>query len=195
MDWQWYGKRLRRPPVWGTAALVALVAAGAGVGLTQGGGATKARQASAGVAFGAAGTAGRAPGAAPPVLNTEKRALSETVQGSAAAGQAGDAAGAAGAAAPTPPPAGSSPGVVPPGVGQARVVRSAQVQVEVRRGTFQKAFDRVSGLAAANGGFVASSSTSDGDRSAPSTGELDLRVPADHFDATVHAVTGIGHTR
>ena len=113
---------------------------------------------------------------------------------------AGDAASAqSSASAPSPaaapPPTGSAASAVPAGLDQPRVVRTAELQVEVRRGSFQRAFDRLSAVAAANGGFVASSSTANGDASSASTGELDLRVPADHFDATLKAVGGLGRTR
>jgi hypothetical protein len=90
--------------------------------------------------------------------------------------------------APAPvPPDGGSTAVVP---GSPRVVRTADVRVKLGKGAFGAAFDRVAALAAANGGFVQSSSTASykGARS----GELTVRVPADRFDAVRQSLAGLG---
>ena len=99
-------------------------------------------------------------------------------------------------------PAAGGSGTTGPGSsfvpGADRVVRTAELRVEVAKGTFQGAFDRVASIAAAHGGFVASSSTFSskvggeaGDRSVRS-GELVVRVPADRFDAARQALSGLG---
>jgi hypothetical protein len=116
----------------------------------------------------------------------------------ASAGEAGGGGAAGGVAADQGAqavPQSAGPSALPAGLGQPKVVRTAQLQVEVRRGSFRRAFDQLTSIAAANGGFVASSSTSNDDGSDPSTGELDLRVPADHFDAALRAVGDLGRTR
>lgn len=132
------------------------------------------------------------------------------VQGSSGAGSSG--AGPTRQIAPSPPSAASPLDTVTGGDGGSsflvpgaqKVVRTAELRVEVTADGFDAAFDRAAGIAAANGGFVAGSSTSsfvppDGitterrpeDRSARS-GELTLRVPADRFDAVRQALAGLG---
>ncbi|MBW3555950.1 MAG: DUF4349 domain-containing protein [Actinobacteria bacterium] len=72
----------------------------------------------------------------------------------------------------------------------ARVVKSADVQVEVGKGEFEPALDRLSALAVGRGGFVAQTDTSEG-RSA-ATGRVTLRVPAAEFEAVVGEVRRLG---
>ena len=196
MDWQRQWQRLRRPSVWLAAGMVAFVATGAAVGLGHGGTKTGTLR----TATGSSGLGLPAVPAAPSpagVSGSPLRATAETkgvLGGEAGAG--GRSAGVAGdTQAAQAGPSSAAPSALPAGLGQARVVRTAQLQVEVRRGTFQRGFDGLSAIAATNGGFVASSSTANGDGSAASTGELDLRVPADHFDATLRAVRELGRTR
>jgi hypothetical protein len=88
---------------------------------------------------------------------------------------------------PLPPDGGGGTAVVP---GAPRVVRTAELRVEVSKGGFTGAFDRVSSIAAAAGGFVSSSSTAsnDGVRS----GELTVRVPADRFESVRQSLSGLG---
>ncbi len=88
--------------------------------------------------------------------------------------------------APVPPDGGTT-AVVP---GSPRVVRSADLRVKVTKGGFGVAFDQVASLAAANGGFVSSSSTSSNDDAR--SGELTVRVPADRFDAVRQSLSGLG---
>lgn len=94
---------------------------------------------------------------------------------------------------------GSSP-VVP---GAPRIVRAAELRVEVTSRGFDAAFDRVSTIAASNGGFVASSSTSTSPEFSPEgltradkrslrTAELTVRIPADRFDVVRQALAGLG---
>jgi len=111
---------------------------------------------------------------------------------SATPGGSGDAAAAspdfAGKAeiAPVPPIGGGS--VVVPGA--PRVVRTADLRVKVAEGGFGPAFDRVASLAAANGGFVSSSTTATNDDAR--SGDLTVRVPADRFDAMRQSLSGLG---
>ena len=102
-----------------------------------------------------------------------------------------DAAGFGGAGgkaqiAPVPPDGGIT-AVVP---GSPRVVRTADLRVKVAKGGFGAAFDRVAALAAANGGFVSSSSTAADDNAR--SGELTVRVPADRFDSVRQSLSGLG---
>ncbi len=87
--------------------------------------------------------------------------------------------------APLPPD--GTTAVVP---GSPRVVRSADLRVKVTKGGFGVAFDQVASLAAANGGFVSSSSTSSNDDAR--SGELTVRVPADRFDSVRQSLSGLG---
>jgi hypothetical protein len=105
-----------------------------------------------------------------------------------AAGAAADAAGPATKELAPSSPAGPSPTAVVPGA--PKVVRTADLRVKVGKGGFGGAFDRVASIAAADGGFVVSSSTSsaDGARS----GDLTVRVPADRFDAARQSLGALG---
>jgi hypothetical protein len=89
--------------------------------------------------------------------------------------------------APMPPDGGGTTAVVP---GSPRIVRTADLRVKLGKGGFGAAFDRVAALAAANGGFVSSSTTSsnDGARS----GELTVRVPSDRFDGVRQSLGELG---
>jgi hypothetical protein len=88
--------------------------------------------------------------------------------------------------APVPPDSGG-PAVVP---GSPRVVRTADVRVKVAKGGFGAAFDRVASVAAANGGFVSSSTTAAVDDAR--SGTLTVRVPADRFDTVRLALGELG---
>ena len=89
--------------------------------------------------------------------------------------------------APVPPDGGGTTPVVP---GAPRIVRTAELRVRVGKGAFPTAFDRVASLAAANGGFVSSSSSASA-RNARS-GDLTVRVPADRFDTVRQALSELG---
>jgi hypothetical protein len=92
----------------------------------------------------------------------------------AAAGSGGAAGGSVGAAPLAQPDA------VPPA--SDRIIRRAELSLEVKRGTFSRAFDEASRVAARHGGFVAgsTSATNEGELA---SGSLTLRVPAAAFDA------------
>ncbi len=87
---------------------------------------------------------------------------------------------------PVPPT--SVPGAVVPG--QLKIVRTGELRVDVGKNGFAAAFDRVASIAAAHGGFVASSSTSTVEKAR--AGELTVRVPADKFDAARRDLGALG---
>ena len=167
---------------------VAVLAAGSVVALVapQDGGGDRARGASAPT------TAALAEGSADMAVTGSLRAAQAGEPGAGGgSGGGGSAAGSAAPVAPVPaPPAVAQPdGVVPPA--EDRVIRRAELSLEVRRGTFARAFDEASRVAARYGGFVAgSSSASSEDRL--SSGSLTLRVPAAHFDAARADLSGLG---
>jgi hypothetical protein len=98
------------------------------------------------------------------------------------------AAGTANPAAVAPAGGGSSVGLaVSPG--QARIVRTGDIQLAVTKGRIPLAFDQVSGLVTANGGFIADSNLSTG---GPASGRLVLRVPADHLDGLIKELAKVG---
>jgi hypothetical protein len=115
---------------------------------------------------------------------------------SAPAADMGGGAGVAGIAdesssakqiAPSPPGDPGATSVVP---GSPRVVRTADLRVKVGKGGFGVAFDRVASIAAANGGFVSSSSTSTAEDAR--SGQVTVRVPADRFDAARQGLGALG---
>jgi hypothetical protein len=87
---------------------------------------------------------------------------------------------------PVPPDGGSST----PVPGAPRIVRTAELRVNVGKNGFDAAFDRVASIAAAHGGFVASSSTSSIDKAR--AGELTVRIPSDRFDAARRDLAALG---
>ncbi len=145
-------------------ALAALVVAGAVVAGVGGDGRAQS------VASGGRETAGVAPGMATDAAVPAPSALS--------AGKA--------EIAPVPPDGGPT-AVVP---GAPRVVRTADIQVKLAKGGFSAAFDRVASLAAANGGFVSSSTTASSDQAR--SGNLTVRVPADRFDSVRQGLGALG---
>jgi hypothetical protein len=73
----------------------------------------------------------------------------------------------------------------------AKVIKTANLRVEVGKGGFRSAFDRAASIAARYNGFVASSSEATVDDKA-SEGTLTIRVPADQFDAARRDLAGLG---
>ena len=128
----------------------------------------------------------RVGGSADDEASTAGRGVAST---SAATDSAGESAAPAftgtGKAEVAPLPPGGGPAPVVPG--SPRVVRTADVRVKVAKGGFSAAFDRVASVAAANGGFVSSSTTGSVDDAR--SGSLTVRVPADRFD-TVRLTLG-----
>ncbi|MDQ3757631.1 MAG: DUF4349 domain-containing protein [Actinomycetota bacterium] len=77
-----------------------------------------------------------------------------------------------------------------------RIVKRADIRVEVKSEGFRDAFQRASSIASAHGGFVASSTsqTSEGDEQSAS-GTVLLRVPATAFDAVRTELAGLGKVK
>ena len=118
---------------------------------------------------------------------------------------------ASGAIAAGPAPASQQDATQVPGDDGAKIVKTADLTVSIAKGKFTGAFAEASRIATANGGFVVSSSTSttgfpgnpiplddtsaQGGSSADSrarAGQLTIRVPAEKFDATRAALSGLG---
>ena len=87
---------------------------------------------------------------------------------------------------PVPPDGGGST----PVPGSPRIVRTGELRVNVGKNGFDVAFDRVASIAAAHGGFVASSSTSSIDKA--QAGDLVVRIPSDRFDAARRDLAALG---
>lgn len=106
-----------------------------------------------------------------------------------ASGAGGGTASADAATSGAPP--------LPAGLTDAKVVKTASLEVEVAEGRFGAAFSKVPTIAAAHGGFVASSTSSvaspSGDDHA--AGSLVLRIPADRFDAARQELSRLGKVR
>src|SRR5207248_5181175 len=138
MDWQGRWDRLGRPSVWVGTAIVALVVAGAVVGLSHQPSRSPTSRSATTSALntgGGAASSGSSPGTvrSSVAATTESRHLmSGATGGGGAAGTAGDAASAQpSASAPSPaaapPPTGSAASAVPAGLDQPRVVRTAEL--------------------------------------------------------------------
>ena len=69
-------------------------------------------------------------------------------------------------------------------------MRTGELRVNVGKNGFDVAFDRVASIAAAHGGFVASSSTSSIDKAR--AGDLVVRIPSDRFDAARRDLAALG---
>lgn len=134
----------------------------------------------------------------PPAGDLSDESGMRTLRGGQVQSQSQDAASASATAAGAT--AAGSPGAMVAGAGGsatgtveesgARVVKTADVQVEVGRGRFEASVDRIGALAVGRGGFVARTETSEG-RSAPS-GTIAVRVPAGEFDAVIVEVRRLG---
>jgi len=75
-----------------------------------------------------------------------------------------------------------------PGLGP-KIVKTAHMDLQVARGTFERAFGDASQVASQNGGFVVSSSSGGADAR---YGSLVLRVPAARFEAALASLRSIG---
>lgn len=75
-----------------------------------------------------------------------------------------------------------------PGISQ-RIIKTASVTVQVRKGTFQERFQQATMVAARHGGFVSASSTA---QARQRSGELIIRVPASEFEATLGELKSLG---
>jgi len=73
-----------------------------------------------------------------------------------------------------------------------KIVRTASVELSVRRGRFDRTVDDIRTLVAGVGGFVASSSSSRGTGGRLDEGTLVLRVPARAYARAMSAIAGMG---
>ncbi|HEY4632907.1 MAG TPA: DUF4349 domain-containing protein [Candidatus Limnocylindrales bacterium] len=72
----------------------------------------------------------------------------------------------------------------------ARVVKTGSMSLEIDKGTFEKAVDRITALVTGMGGYVAESSTSEADK-VPS-GSITVRVPASSFEPLLTELRRLG---
>ncbi|HLM33083.1 MAG TPA: DUF4349 domain-containing protein [Gaiellaceae bacterium] len=77
-----------------------------------------------------------------------------------------------------------------PGIGP-RIIKMATVRLSVRRGDFQGAVDEARAIAAATGGFVVSSSQSQGEKRLMN-GSLVLRVPERRYETVMKQLGDVG---
>lgn len=113
-----------------------------------------------------------------------------------AGGKAEGAAGlAADSAAPAPTGRVGAPGAQPPlpelPQVTAKVIKTAEVEIRVGAGEFQRKFSRAGSVAEELGGFVTGSSVEE-TKGKVSSGIVTLRVPSDRFQAALSALRGIG---
>ena len=87
--------------------------------------------------------------------------------------------------APVPPGPGGT-GTFPP-----KVVKNADIQVQVKRGAFDRAWNRALNVASRYGGFVTNSSTQQTDDRI-SSGNFTLRIPAPKLDAALKDLRELG---
>ncbi len=132
------------------------------------------------------------------------RVAPTTATGAAGSGEIADAKVAAPSAPGSVGPGGTggmpAPGSIGPGGSSSviaptgpRIVRTAELSVRVGKDGFAGAFERVSAIAAANGGYVTASSTSTtGGKGRARAGQLTLRAPVDKFDDVRRAVGQLG---
>lgn len=82
---------------------------------------------------------------------------------------------------------------LPAGVAGERVVKTASLEIEVASGGFAAAFSKVPTIAAAQGGFIASSNSLQGsEEGRQAAGSLVVRVPSENFDATRQQLIDLG---
>ena len=78
-----------------------------------------------------------------------------------------------------------------PGISQ-KIIKTAGVSVQVKKGTFQESFQEATMVASRHGGFVSSSSTA---QARQRSGELVIRVPASEFEAALGELKSLGTVR
>ena len=100
--------------------------------------------------------------------------------GAVAGGSGGDSSGES-----------ALPDALPASAQESQIIRTAELRIELKKGGFREAFERVTFLAGAHQGFVVdSSSERHGDDLA--SGSVVLRVPTDQFDATRKDLAALG---
>lgn len=137
--------------------------------------------------FGGGGDDGEAASVRLPAADEAAGSVVEEAEGAAVASGAGGGTNA-----------GTDLGApLPQGLGTDRVVKTASLEVEVADGGFASAFSKVATVAAANGGFVARSSThQDGDDAGrQSAGSAVVRVPSANFDQARQQLIDLGDLR
>ena len=122
--------------------------------------------------------------------SAERAAAGTTGSTGAATGATGEVGGSDLGPVPAEDGGGDSVSALPglPELGSS-VIRNARIEIEVKDGRFAAAFDAASLVAGNHGGYVQSSSTS-GTR--VRSGELLLRIPADHFDEAMSDLRELG---
>jgi hypothetical protein len=92
---------------------------------------------------------------------------------------------------PLPSPAGAGPVVLGQNLPQLqqRVVKTASISLQLKKGTFAQQFQEASLIAGRHGGYVASSETTQGKLQ---SGTLVVRVPADQFEVALSELKGLG---
>ncbi|MGH9226660.1 MAG: DUF4349 domain-containing protein, partial [Acidimicrobiales bacterium] len=171
---------MRRKGTIAAAAVLLLVVAGAVVAATSG---TTTRDESDVAATSAAGPA--------PASDYDSAAGSPGFAGDAKlAAPSRDVAGAG-----LTPQVGGGSTIDPAGP---RIVRTADIAIEVGKGKFGGAFDRVNAIATSHGGYVTSSSTATGgddnrgQENRARSGQLTVRVPSDRFEDVRTALGQLG---
>lgn len=167
------------------AAAVALVAIAAVIGWS---GATNRetastvgdRSARSGGSNGVAESSTADPGAVATTVAADRGAATSADEASATEAQAGEGTDEAS----------FGTGQVPGAPAEAKIIRTGDLQVELREGEFDAATVRLTTIATNAGGFVSSSETSALDDRP--RGSLTLRVPAERFDEVVGLVGEVG---
>ena len=93
---------------------------------------------------------------------------------------------------------------LPQGIGAPKVIKTAVIELEVPEGRFDAAFSKVPAIAAALGGFVSSSTSSqageagadaDKDADRQAAGSVVLRVPSEQFESARTELLALGELR
>jgi hypothetical protein len=113
-----------------------------------------------------------------------------TPAGATQAAAPGDAAAGGGAEAAVA--ADEATGSVLAGISESRVVQTASLGLSVLRGRFDETVSQARVVATGSGGFVASSSASQGRQGRLVRGSLVLRVPADAYGRTMTRLSDLG---
>jgi hypothetical protein len=175
----------RRTLVKAASAVAALVLAGGVVGALSSGSKTDRAATKS--------SAGLSTTIPAPVPNGSGDFAADRALGKASGPAASGGGGSSGAARPSAGVelAGPTGGPALPDTGQQKIVKTATLSVDVKRGDFRRAFDAAASVAAAHGGFVVSSNSSVA-KDQESAGTLVLRVPAAAFDAARSELSKLG---
>lgn len=129
-------------------------------------------------------------GAGGSAATAKAEAFGPTATAAAAVADAGTGGGALSADAVGAP--------LPQGIGAPRIIKTATVEIEVPKGRFDSAFSKVPTIAAALGGFVSSSTSSQADQDdtqRQAAGSVVLRVPAEQFESARTQLIALGELR